>query len=131
MVYSSLAMGKLKDALNAAREAISSIPKSSTVYLLMGNVLSKSAHGATEAVKAYSKAVKLNPFNRTAAIIMAETLVEQGKFEDAIQWYKLLSIFLMFFINGFFYKSLSAILKKYSCPKIRLQLAKVVIVVLI
>mmetsp|Transcript_15880 Transcript_15880/g.23218 ORF Transcript_15880/g.23218 Transcript_15880/m.23218 type:complete len:637 (+) Transcript_15880:2-1912(+) len=106
ILQANIAMGKLKDAAAVAKEAIAVLPKSSSAYLMMGTVLAQTAQGVVESVKAFGKALRLDPWNKIAAASIADALSNQGKCEEAVE-------------------CLTAVLSKCSCSKTRLQLAKV------
>lgn len=40
-----------------------------------------------QSVRAFGKALKIDPWNRTAASNMADALCSQGKCEEAVEWY--------------------------------------------
>eukprot|EP01038_Epipyxis_sp_PR26KG_P011855 gene11855-15861_t len=105
IIQTQLALGKLKDAVNISREAVTEFPRSSSAYLMMGSVFAKSTQGASECIRAFAKSLKLNPANKAAATSMAQALIAQGKLEEAVD-------------------CLVTILSKVSCGKLRLLLAK-------
>ena len=59
LVQSHIAIGKLQDAVNYAKEAIKEMPGSASAYCIFGKVLMQAPNGTTEATKAFSKALKL------------------------------------------------------------------------
>ena len=48
MLQANIAMGKLKDAISVAKEAVALLPKSTCAYLMMGIVLAQSSQGVVE-----------------------------------------------------------------------------------
>jgi tetratricopeptide (TPR) repeat protein len=159
LIQAYIVVGKFKDAIASAKEAIACLPRSSTAFCMMGKVLTQVPEGANEvstgpecthlpcesywnpwlylfcqysysslctaslfllfsrplspslspsssfsavpslcslfwpilcsyvqAIRAYSKALRLSPSNSTAACCMAEVLLGQGKVEEAVQW---------------------------------------------
>jgi tetratricopeptide (TPR) repeat protein len=105
MIAASIALGKLKDAVNVSRESIIYMPRSATAYLLLANVIAKSPQGAVESVRAYSKALKLSPLNKMAVQGMAQVYLDDEKFEEAAT-------------------CLTEALTKVSCYRLQLLLAK-------
>lgn len=105
MITASIALGKLKDAVNVSRESICSMPRSASAYLLLANVIANSPQGAMESVRAYSKALKLSPLNKLAVQGMAQVYIDEEKFEEAAA-------------------CITEALRKISCHKLQLLLAK-------
>jgi hypothetical protein len=48
MAQAHISVNKFKDAINTAKEAIASFPRSATAFWLMGQVLAQVPQGATE-----------------------------------------------------------------------------------
>ena len=59
LVQSHLAIGKLNDAIVYAKEAIKEMPGSASAYCIFGKVLMQVPDKTAEAIKAFSKALKL------------------------------------------------------------------------
>ena len=82
LVQAHLALGNIKDATIAARDAVTTMPTSSIAYTLIGQCLSRSST-STEVIKAFTKALKIDPTNTKAASYMAEFYKKQGKLHEA------------------------------------------------
>ena len=89
LVHAHLALGKIKDATSAAKDAVTLMPKSTMAHVLVGQCLSHTTGGnhggghATESAKAYSRALRLDPGNIKAASAMAAQLSSLGKLHEA------------------------------------------------
>lgn len=108
LVQAQLALGKVKDATSAAKDAITMMPKSPLACILVGQCLARSANGLVESMKAYSRALKLDPACARAASSLAEILVSQGKLHEASL-------------------CLRSVLERQSSYQLRLQFAKILI----
>lgn len=109
LINSYLALGKNREAINHARDSLIALPRSSAVYVVLGNILSRSQEGYTEASAAYTRALKFNPTNKAAALQLSIILTEQKKFAAAEQ-------------------VLLDTLNRVSCNRLRTQLAKVYVI---
>jgi len=83
LVQAQLALDKVKDATSAAKDAITMLPRSPLACILVGQCLARSANGLAESLKAYSRALKLDPGCARAASSLAELLAAQGKLHEA------------------------------------------------
>lgn len=108
IIDAHLEMNRFQDALSTAKEALITMPRSSAAFFIMGKVLCKvpGTNGVNEGLKAFTKALKLNPSNKQAASHMAEMLCSQNKFKEAIE-------------------CLKDVLSQVSCSRLRTQLAKI------
>ena len=106
-----LELGNAKDAMLAARDAVTAMPTSSIAYTLIGQCLSRSSTG-TDVIKAYKKALRMDPLNTKAASYMAEFYKKQGKLHEASLCLKSILEFPVF---G----------KSYQTYELRTQLAKI------
>lgn len=79
-----MAMGRYKDAANAARDMVTLFPKSAEAMYVMGTVLAKSPQGANESLKAFNKALKIQPRLVAAAIALCTTLLSLNRVDEAI-----------------------------------------------
>jgi len=83
LVTAQLALGKVKDATSAAKDAITTLPKSPLACILVGQCLARNASGLAESMKAYQRALRWDPGNARAAAALAEVLASQGKLHEA------------------------------------------------
>ena len=84
LVQAHLTLNKIKEATSNAKDAITLLPKSAAAFTLVGQCLSRTTNGAMESLKAYSRALKLDPGNIKAALLMSDTLVSQGKMHESL-----------------------------------------------
>ena len=108
LIASHLALGKYRDALHSAKEVLLAMPRSSTAHVIMGDICARSADGYADACNEYSKAIKLNPNNKSAIYNLVNTLTMQDKYAEAAQL-------------------LSSTLSRVSCHRLRTIYAKVLI----
>jgi len=78
--------GKLDEALEAYKKAVSFKPDYAEAYYNMGNALQDQGK-LDEAIEAYNKALAIKPGNAEAYNNMGKALQELGKLEDAIEAY--------------------------------------------
>jgi len=108
MIQSNLLLGKNRDAIHTARDALVAMPKSSTAHVIMGDILARSPEGHAEACSAYMRAIKLNPMNKIAINNLVNILITQNKYPDA-------------------YQILVSALGRLSCHRLRTLYAKVLV----
>ena len=108
MIQSNLLLGKNRDAIHTARDALVAMPKSSTAHVIMGDILARSPEGHAEACSAYMRAIKLNPMNKIAINNLVNILIAQNKYNDA-------------------YQILVSSLGRLSCHRLRTLYAKVLV----
>ncbi|XP_057546258.1 anaphase-promoting complex subunit 7 [Amaranthus tricolor] len=84
LVYSYLAISKVKEALYIAREAMKAMPQSAVALKLVGDVHAKSSSGREKAKKFYESALRLEPGYLGAALALAELHVMEGRNGDAV-----------------------------------------------
>jgi len=82
LINSQLALGKNRDAMYTAKDALISLPRSSNVHLIMADLLAR-VHEYDDAISHYTKALKLNPLNINAAASLSDVLLSQGKLHEA------------------------------------------------
>ena len=107
LIHAQVAIGKHRDAMLAAKDALINLPRSSNVHEIMGNLLVR-MHEHDDATSHYSKALKLNPLNINAAVSLSEVLLLQSKLHEAAQ-------------------VLQNSLNRRCCYKLRTQYAKVLV----
>jgi anaphase-promoting complex subunit 7 len=108
MIQANLILGKNRDAIHTARDALVAMPKSSTAHVIMGDILARSPEGHAEACSAYMRAIKLNPMNKNAINNLVNILIAQNKYNDA-------------------YQILVSALGRMSCHRLRTLYAKVLV----
>lgn len=86
MIDTLLETGRFGDAVNAAKEALLSMPRSSVAYVIMGRVLCRTPQGVEQGIKSLQKALKLNPANKQATRLLAEELAALKRPQEAIKW---------------------------------------------
>lgn len=106
LVTANLTLGKTKEAMVAAKESISLMPNCAATYLLYAKCLSRSPNSTVDTLKAYNKALEIDPCNFKAAGAISDICVMQGKLHEAST-------------------CLKDILDRKSDYSIRIQLAKV------
>jgi tetratricopeptide (TPR) repeat protein len=74
--------GRYRDAAMIAKEMVIVFPRHPRALYMLGIVMSKSAQGVPESLKAYAKALRLRPAFLEAAIPYLETLINLGRKED-------------------------------------------------
>ena len=79
--------GQYQGALDKASQLLEQFPNSVNLYNIIG-VVSQSLSNLEEALKAYKKAILLNPDYADAYNNMGAVLTEQGKLDEAINTYK-------------------------------------------
>ncbi len=86
IIEANIELGKLKDAVLAAKESIAMFPKSSAAHFAMGYTLSKSTQisAQIESIRSCQKALQLNPMNTSAVTCLAEALSLQGRHDEAV-----------------------------------------------
>jgi len=75
-----MTVNNTKDALKLCKVALASSPRSSSLHVIYGQCLGL---GDPEALRSFSKALKLSPSNEMAASCYAEALSLQGKLQEA------------------------------------------------
>ena len=80
-------LGKLDEAIEAYKKALSIKPDNAEAYNNMGNALQDQGK-LEEAVEAYTKALAIQPDYADAYYNMGSVLQDQGKLEEAVQAYK-------------------------------------------
>jgi tetratricopeptide (TPR) repeat protein len=83
IVRALLDLGQLKDARQAAAEAVDLAPKSSLAHMLHGKVLEKSQK-STDSLRAYGKSLALNPGNIACVLSKTEVLLALENRDAAI-----------------------------------------------
>ena len=107
LIHAQLAIGKNRDAMHAAKDALINLPRSSNVHLNMADLLAR-MNEFEDAAAHYTKALKLNPFNINAAASLSDVLLSQGKLNEAAHL-------------------LQNSLNKRCCYRLRTQYAKVLV----
>ena len=105
MIQANVAQNKLKEAAKTAKMLVTLMPKSSISYMLLGDVVSKSAKGAADSIRAYKKALKLDPSSKAAVLGLSKAYIIEQNYTDAID-------------------ILTTMLSQIQCDKLRLQLGK-------
>ena len=83
LVDALLAMSKSAEALRVAKEALQLMPKNPRAVVLVGRVFAAKSNTRNKAVRAFSKAVKMDPSNASAAVLLADNIIAQC--EDGLQ----------------------------------------------
>lgn len=83
LVTANLTLGKTKEAMVAAKESVTLMPKCAATYILYGKCLSRSPNSTVDTLKAYSKALEIDPYNFKAAGAISDIFVMQGKLHEA------------------------------------------------
>lgn len=84
LVFCYLGMGRVKDALVIAREALHMAPRNARALTLVGKVLSCSVDSREKANRAFKNALSVDPLCQDAVAGLSDLLVLEGKVNDAL-----------------------------------------------
>ena len=80
--------GNQEDAINSLIDAIKWDNKNGWALIMMGNIFAKYKNDFITAKKYYDEAVRINPENYIAINNIGENLMQQGKFDEAKDYFK-------------------------------------------
>jgi tetratricopeptide (TPR) repeat protein len=83
LIETNIEMKKYRDAAIAGKEMVLLYPKSARALFTLGTIMSKSPQGERETIKAYCKALRLNPCLLDATLALCARYLALGNNEDA------------------------------------------------
>lgn len=86
LIETNIEMKKYRDAAIAGKEMVLLYPKSARALFTLGTIMSKSPQGERETIKAYCKALRLNPCLLDATLALCARYLALGNNEDAENW---------------------------------------------